>query len=235
MEQKHAVNAKYNSEEWIGKRYGKLTVIGYEKHARKNGEKSWYWKARCDCGNEKLMSPYAIISGKYVSCGCVRFSIGHDNYKHGETGTRLHTIWGRMIERCSSKDERYKRYSGRGIGVCEEWHNYETFAEWARNSGYQDNLSIERIDNDGNYCPENCKWIEQKYQARNRGTTFWVDYCGKKMSLAEACELADMPYKTVFTRIKYMGWSVDDALSIPLNTTRKWKRSERFCKQAVGS
>ena len=225
-----AYNAKYNSDEWIGKKFGKLTVVGFERHISKSGEKSWYWKVKCDCGNEKYMSPWNITSGKNISCGCVRKSIGKENKKHGEVNTRLYMIWGRMIERCSSDGERYKRYHGRGIKVCEEWKQYKVFSKWARLNGYKDNLSIERINNNGDYCPENCKWIEQPLQARNRSTTFWVEYDGRKMSLAEACELANMPYKTVFARIREMGWSFEDAISIPINTTRSWKRNERFCK-----
>lgn len=228
---KTANNAKYNSEEWVGKKFGKLTVIGFERHISKSGEKSWRWKVKCECGTEKTMEPWSVLSGRYVSCGCVRLSVGKKNKTHGEAKTRLYMIWGRMNERCSSTDERYKRYQGRGIEVCEEWKKYETFAAWAYSNGYEDGLSIERVDNDGNYCPENCKWIKRGLQARNRNTTFWVEYDGRKMSLAEACELAGMPYKTVFARIKDMGWSFDDAISIPINTTRKWKRSERFCKK----
>lgn len=231
-----AHNAKYNSDEWIGKEFNHLTVIGYKLHYDKNGEKSWRWIVRCDCGQERLMSPWSVQSGKNVSCGCVRKSIGKIiNAKHNACHTRLYAIWSHMIQRCemnteaSKKTIDYKRYCGRGIKVCDEWHDYETFAKWAADNGYEDELSIERIDNDGNYCPENCKWIKQPLQARNRGTTLWVEYHGRRMSLAEACEIACVPYKRAFSRIKYMNWPVEDALSIPVDETRKWKRSDRFC------
>ena len=130
---------------------------------------------------------------------------------HGESHTRLHNIWCDMNKRCKHNPQ----YAGRGIAICDEWKDYEVFAEWARTNGYADNLTIERVDVDGNYCPENCKWIEFAKQARNRTTTKWVEYRGRTMSLAEAAELANLPYKTVHLRIK-KGWSVERALSTPL-------------------
>lgn len=223
-----AYNAKYNSQEWIGKKIYGLTVLEAIKKETCRG-KQWYWVCKCDCGNIKEMNPGYVVSGHSKTCGCGKTT--HGAITHGETNTRLYMIWGRMRERCGNNKSDYKRYAGRGIKICDEWHKYEAFAQWARENGYNDTLSIERIDNDGDYCPENCKWIPRRLQARNRGTTLWVDYQGRRMSLAEACEIADMPYKQVFSRIKYMNWPIEDALSIPLNTTRKWKRSERFCKQ----
>lgn len=130
---------------------------------------------------------------------------------HHESHTRLHNIWCDMNKRCKY----HKQYAGRGIKMCGEWHDYEKFAEWARSNGYADDLTIERIDVNKDYCPENCKWIPLGSQARNRTTTKWVMFMGRKMSLAEAAEIAGLPYKQVHYRIKN-GWSVEDALSIPL-------------------
>ena len=216
-----AKNAKYNKPEWIDKKFGKLTVIGYELVERKKG-KQWYWKCRCDCGKETLVEPINVISGHSLSCGCMKTHYGA--VKHGESGSRLYIIWSHMLTRCDpkSKEKSVYRYALRGISVCDEWKEYKRFSEWAKNNGYKEGYSIERIDNDGNYCPENCKWIEKKLQSRNRRTTHWVNYNGKMMSLAEACEITGMPYKTVFARIHDMKWSLDDALKIPVgrNTTR---------------
>ena len=100
--------------------------------------------------------------------------------------SRLHKIWCCMKYRC--KHDRL--YAGRGISVCDEWQNYKPFAEWARSHGYEDDLTIERIDVNGNYCPQNCTWIPKEKQARNRTTTRIVEYRGIEMSLAEAAELA---------------------------------------------
>lgn len=222
-----AHNAKYNNPEYIGKRFGSLVVKDI-RHEPSGKPYRWMWLCKCDCGKEKWIRADALTSGHSKTCGCGKRYDGAT--VHGESKTRLYMIWGRMIERCSPHSMYgTDRYAKRGISVCEEWKDYEQFARWAKENGYSDNLSIERIDNNGNYCPENCKWIEQKKQARNRGTTHWVEYQGKKMSLAEACEIAGMPYKQVFSRLKW-NWPLEEALSTPINATRKLKRIERFCK-----
>ena len=130
---------------------------------------------------------------------------------HGESHTRLHDIWCDMHKRCKS----HPGYAGRGIKVCKEWGDYIVFAEWARNNGYSDNLTIERVDVNGDYCPQNCKWIEFHKQARNRTTTRWVEYNGRTMSLAEAAEIAGVPYKLVHQRMR-KGWSIERALGEPV-------------------
>ena len=225
-----AYNAKYNSPEWIGKKFNHLTVIEPVVRETHNG-KQWFWKCKCDCGKETVSKAAYIITGHTKTCGCGKNA---NAVKHNRIRERLYIIWSHMLQRCELESESFKktdafrRYRGRGIKVCNEWHDFRVFAEWAKNSGYTDELSIERIDNDGDYCPENCKWIERSLQARNRCTTLYVEYKGKRMSLAEACELANMPYKQVFSRIKYGGWSVENALTIPMKATMSWKRSERF-------
>lgn len=130
---------------------------------------------------------------------------------HGESHTRLHNIWCDMHKRC----KHHPMYGGRGIKVCDEWFDYENFAKWARSNGYDDSLTIERIDVNGNYCPQNCKWISFAKQARNRTTTKLVNYRGREMSLAEAAEIAGIPYKLAHARLK-KGWSVDRALEEPI-------------------
>lgn len=132
---------------------------------------------------------------------------------HHESHTRLHDIWCGINNRCRN----HKRYAGRGINKCKEWDDYEVFAKWARENGYADNLTIERIDVNKGYSPDNCRWIPLEEQARNRTTTKWVTFQGRVMSLAEAAEIANMPYKQVHYRIK-CGWSVEDALTMPLKT-----------------
>lgn len=224
-----AHNAKYNSPEWIGKQYGKLTVVGLDNVQFKHGKKNM-WVCKCECGKTKTMEPGNVLSGHSTTCGCGKTF--HWATKHGESSSRLYSIWGKMCERCSTTTkEMHKDYAGRGIRLCDEWKKYENFAAWAMKNGYSNGLSIERVNNNGNYCPENCIWIDRGLQARNRRTTHWVKYQGREMSLAEACEIAGMPYKQVFSRIKYAKWPIDDALTIPINETRKWKRSERFCKR----
>ena len=148
---------------------------------------------------------------------------------HGESHTRLHDIWCGMNNRCDPNHAHAKCYGKRGIQICDEWKSYESFAKWARNNGFRDDLTIERIDVNGDYCPENCTWIPIGKQARNRRTTHWVVYNGEKMSLAEACERAGLPYKQVFWRMARAGWSFEKAISTPMGAEIEHKESEHVC------
>ena len=214
---------KYNDPEWIGKKFNKLTVIE-PVHVITCGGKSkqWYWRVKCDCGNEKVMCPNEIITGHSVSCGCYHKSgTIKPTLRHGESHTKLHNVWCGMNNRCDPKHKSSDRYGKRGIKVCEEWKVYENFAKWARENGYREDYTIERIDVDGNYEPNNCTWIPLAQQAMNRSTTHWVMYDGEKMSMAEACERANMPYKQVFWRMKHLGWPFEKAVSVPMGEARE--------------
>lgn len=203
--------SRYNGIEWVNQRFGFLTVIGSVPVRFENGKRQWYWKVRCTCGKEKVMKPYEVINGHSVSCGCHRKNRSPSNKSHNESHTRLHSIWCDMTRRCRSNPH----YFGRGISVCKEWESFERFRDWAVEKGYTDELTIERKDVNGNYSPENCEWIPLAVQARNRTTTKWVNYNGERMSLAQAVEIAGLPYKQVHWRIQH-GWSIEDALSKPI-------------------
>lgn len=151
------------------------------------------------------------------------------NKSHCESHTRLHNIWCGMNNRCNPNHVNSKEYGARGIRICDEWKKYENFAEWARTHGYKDEMTIERIDVNGDYCPENCTWIPQKKQARNRRTTVWVNYCGRKMSLAEACEIAKLPYKQVWFRMYRAGWTFEKAISTELGAEVERKEYSHSC------
>ena len=156
--------------------------------------------------------------------------ISHGKKTHGESHTPLHNIWCGINNRCDPEHIHSERYGKRGIVMCEEWQSYEVFAEWARNNGYEEGLTIERIDVNGNYCPENCTWIPLERQARNRRKTHWVIYKGRRMSLAEACELAELPYKQVFWRMAHSGWTFEKAISTPMGAARGQRDSNHVCE-----
>jgi len=151
--------------ELIGNKYGKLTVVefaGIKNHKAR-------WKCTCDCGLSVVVTTGNLRSGNTTSCGCVHREqvrvTGKANTKHGESHsnrTRLYTIWCGMHQRCENPHRTaYKLYGGKGVKVCEDWKDYEAFKSWSMSNGYADNLSIDRIDHDGNYSPTNCRWITQ--------------------------------------------------------------------------
>lgn len=211
-----------NDEMWIGQKFGRLTVVGFE---RKTGAgRGWNWIVKCDCGTTYAADPYAVKTGNTKSCGCLKNEIaGARLRKHRRKTTeykRLYEIFSGMKKRCYSESApRYKDYGGRGISVCEEWMNsddgFDRFVDWALASGYSDELTIDRIDVDGNYSPENCCWLTRKQQNRNKRETLWVNYRGERVKLREICEEKRLPYGMIYNRIFNKGWDVEKAIDTP--------------------
>lgn len=201
-------NIKANDPKWIGYRQNKLTVIGI---VFKN--KRYLWECKCECGNTTIVYPHRMLSGRQKACTCgksVTFREMH--YKHGGAGTRLYEIWCSMRKRCNNPNaSRYHLYGGRGIKVCEEWNTFPPFQEWAEKSGYADDLTLERQDVNGNYCPENCTWATMKRQCRNRRTNVLIELDGESHTLVEWCEKLGLNYHTVYSRI-HRGSTPEDAL-----------------------
>ena len=148
-----------------GERFGKFTVVS---PLGKNQSGRYQVLCLCDCGNKKAVPEHVLRTGKSKSCGCLK----DGNPKHGMAGTRLYNIWWRMKHRCQSPSNKdWLRYGGRGIEVCDEWQEFVTFKNWAFDNGYLNTLTIDRINNDGNYEPNNCRWSTMKEQNMNRHLT----------------------------------------------------------------
>lgn len=165
-----------------GKRFGRIVVV---KRIRKENSKKTFFKCLCDCGKEKIFQSSDLISGKIKSCGCWKSEhmkkLGKEQTKHGMTDSRLYHIWRGLRTRCNfDKSKDYNNYGGRGIKVCEEWKNsFQNFYDWAIKNGYQEHLTIDRKDVNGNYCPENCRWADMYTQTRNKRNTVNITINGE--------------------------------------------------------
>ena len=204
-----------------GQQFGRLTVLRKQRmrrHARS------YWLCQCQCGQRKCIKGTDLILSKTQSCGCYRREKTSQTFrKHGDGGnnrSRLYGAWAGMKQRClNEKCEQYKYYGGRGIKLCKLWHDFRAFKKWALANGWREVLEIDRIDNDGDYCPENCHWNTRKGNMRNTRRTRWFTINGETKSLSEWCEIYDVSYKTVHARLE-RGWDIFDALTKPLMTCR---------------
>lgn len=190
-----------------GQRFTRLVVI--ERAENANCGRSM-WRCRCDCGNEVCVIGQNLVRGRSRSCGC-----WFEDRKHMESHTRLYRIWTGMKTRCGNpKHHEYYNYGGKGISVCDEWKDsFQAFHEWATESGYADGLTIDRIDNEKNYCPENCRWATYKQQANNRTQNHLVTYNGKTQNIAQWAEELGINRVTLQARINRYGWDIEKAMT----------------------
>lgn len=196
-----------------GQKFGRLTVI---KFLRIENHKA-IWLCECECGNLTEVATNHLTSGHTKSCGCLHKERTIESHKtHGQKNTRLYRIWRCMKQRCYNKNFPYfQDYGGRGITVCSEWYNdFMAFYDWAMKNGYDNTLTIDRIDVNGNYEPNNCRWATAKQQARNRRNNINFTYNGETHCLKQWCEILGLNYNTVGTRFYTYGWSIERALNL---------------------
>ena len=205
-----------------GKKFNRLRVIKRVENSKDNKS---MWLCVCDCGNTKIVSGVCLKNNSVKSCGCFNYEKRHSQGTHKKSYTRLYGIWSGIKTRCYNQNcKAYKNYGGRSITMFDKWKNsFEDFYEWSLKNNYKEDLTIDRIDVNGNYEPSNCRWITAKKQHSNmRKSIRYVDdeteYC-----LSELCRKYNMPYLTVYNRIKKSNMSIKDALTKPINTNKRNK------------
>lgn len=192
-----------------GKQFGRLTVLC------KNGKSKaghTLWKCKCECGNVTTVFGCNLTKGVTNSCGCFR---KEKPTKHGMTHTRIRRIWSTMKQRCYNDNNiGYKNYGKRGIVVCDEWKNdFQAFYEWSMANGYTEEMSIDRIDVNGNYEPSNCRWVSMKEQQNNRTDNHYITHNGETHTMSEWADIVGIPYGTLNSRINTLHWSIERALT----------------------
>jgi len=203
-----------------GNKYGRLTVI----ERAPNKKKKPMWNCLCECGNKITARSDQLKCGDTKSCGCFRKEVyeqGNNRRSHGKTNHRLYRIYRGMRNRCKLENHvAYKHYGGRGIKVCDEWLcDFKKFYDWSINNGYSDNLSIDRIDSNGNYKPTNCQWVTQKVQARNTRQNVNIKIDGEVRCLTDWCDIYNIRRTTAQGRLD-SGWGVKESFSVPAGGKR---------------
>ena len=172
------------------------------------------WKCRCECGNVIIARAENLHSGNTQSCGCYKSDLHRERmYKHGMSGSRLAHIFSAMKDRCYNKNNyEYDIYGGRGIAICDEWlSDSKSFYEWAINNGYSEELSIDRIDNNKGYSPNNCRWADWYTQANNVRSNIRLTCRGETHTLSEWSRIANIDYHRLYNRY-VNGWSAEEAI-----------------------
>lgn len=192
-----------------GQKFGRLTVLDkLHNHHKRNT----YWLCVCECGNLVEVQGSTLKNGRSKSCGCL---LKDTNTKHGKAHIPLYNVWVSMKQRCYNKcNKRYENYGQRGIAVYDEWKDdFQAFYDWAMSHGYKEGLQIDRIDVNGNYEPNNCRWVDVKTQQRNKSNNKLYTINGVTHCLSEWCETFNLKYDTVHMRL-YRGWSIERALEL---------------------
>ena len=192
-----------------GKRYGRLSIIKQVEDHRHGT----YWLCKCDCGKEKVIRGQSLREGLSKSCGCGITEAAKRRFTtHGMSKTRLYNIWVNMHRRCEyEKNGGYSYCGSRGIRVRDEWKDFEPFMLWALANGYNESLTLDRIDNDDDYCPSNCRWVDMKTQENHRKNCHYVTFNGETHTVTEWAEIIGINKHTLSARIR-KGWPLERAL-----------------------
>jgi hypothetical protein len=215
-----------NSPDLTGQRFGRLTCI---KMIGRDNQYRPIWLCKCDCGKETKVISSRLRREETKSCGCLgREKRAAANTTHSlligkrDKAPRLYSIWRNMKQRCfNPKASKYEIYGGRGITVCKEWLEYLNFHNWAIQNGYSDELSIDRIDSDGNYEPSNCRWVSYSEQNSNKRDNHLVTYNGVTKTMKDWSIDLGMKYSTLKCRLTDYKWTVDKAFTTPVGKRRK--------------
>ena len=221
-----------NVNDILGLRFGRLTVVSYShKTKRKSAGYYHFYNCNCDCKNNCVVERSSLKFGITKSCGCIHKEVTAKKNKelskyNGESSSkyaRILRIHRAMIHRCYNKnDMNYHHYGGRGIIVCEEWLNdYYIFKKWALENGYSDNLSIDRVDVNGNYEPSNCKWATNKEQGNNTRTNKMIEYKGQIKTLSEWCDELGLEYFRTKARFNTCHMTPEQAFELPKQVLRR--------------
>ncbi len=196
-----------------GQKFGRLVVV----ERAENIGRTTRWRCVCECGNYVIVRQPDLHSGRTQSCGCIhKMQLAERNRSHGLSYTRLSSIWRAMKGRCYNPNSyAYHNYGGRGIKVCDEWKNdFVSFYNWAIANGYDEHLSIDRIDVNGDYEPANCRWADKSTQANNTRCNRKIEYDGKVQTVSQWSAETGIKSSTIRRRLS-LGWTIEKTLKTP--------------------
>lgn len=214
----------------IGKRFNKLLVLSFD---RKDKYNHLYWLCKCDCGNEIIVRGDHITRNEIQSCGCYNAELNikrgkqvGKKTKHNLSKHRLYCIWTGMKTRCyNKKSPNYKWYGAKNILVCNEWkNNFQEFYNWAIENGYKDDLTIDRINTNGNYEPSNCRWVDNIEQSNNKSNNHYITYNNEIKTLSQWSEIVNISRDTLYDRINKKHWDIEKAFTTPVRDRKLKER-----------
>ena len=197
-------------------KFNRLTVLKLApKHKNKIA-----WLCRCDCGKTIIVLASNLTNNRTRSCGCLKMEkLLQRSTIHNQRHTKIYEVWKTLKQRCFNPTNiSYKNYGGRGITICEDWkNNFSSFYEWSMKNGYKEGLSIDRIDNNGNYCPENCRWTDRKTQANNTRTNHFITFRNQTKTIAEWSRHFNLPYSNIFAKLQKNNYDGEKAFAKLVN------------------